>query len=171
MCKSYTAFVFFKIITYKGVLMKKITVVLCAFGMFVGTISAAEKQLTSASSRTWKSAVVETACGGLGVVAAYTACDRGGIAPVVLCAASAAVLANSMTTKDALKNAAFIGTMVFVVPKVLGMSDLEDESIKMLTFLLAVGAAPALAQKGIDAACEYRDNCIKDSTQSDDQQD
>ena len=150
--------------------MKKIAIVLLALSMFVGTVSAADKQLASASSRTWKSALGETACGGLGVVAAYTACDRGGIAPVVLCAASAAVLANSMTTKDALKCAAFMGTMVFVVPKVLGMSDSDSESIKMLTVMLAGVAAPALAKKGIGAACEFRDNCMRDAAQSDIQQ-
>ena len=42
MCKSYTAFVFLKIISYKGVLMKKIAVVLLAFSMFAGTVSAAD---------------------------------------------------------------------------------------------------------------------------------
>jgi hypothetical protein len=139
--------------------MKKRAMVVLILTIFTETISTTSNynELASASSHTWKSTVEEIAFGGLGVLAAVMACDRGGIAPVTLCAASAAVLGNSMTTEDALNYAAFTGTMVFVLPKVLPMSNSDSKSIEMLAVVLTGRAAFVLAKKGFAKACTMRD--------------
>jgi|GEM_PF-4542006 len=130
--------------------MKKRAIAVLILTIFTETVSAISQynQLASASSYTWKSMALEIASQGFGALVGCMACDRGGIAPVTLCAASAAVLGNSMTPEDTLKYAAFTGTMVFVVPKVLGMGNSDSKSIEMLTVLLTGRAAFVLAKKG-----------------------